>query len=227
MTNFRRIAQTLFSSTLFTLALGLTSSQAQALILDHKIGEAKLKNSSNATELNALKSILARQGVATGDLVLDFKREIENESDDDEDDDEEHAYRDGDDDDHDNDDDDDSRVRAGTVPGQWVIDIAPAKSGYFLLKFGIGGTKATADTFFFQNIGDLTQLVFSNEQVQFLTGGQCAKNIYACNIGRLSHVSGFSDRRPAVVVPEPAGLLLMGVGLIALAFGRRRASPSI
>lgn len=216
MKNLRSIARTLLSSALFTLALGLTSSQAQALILDHKIGQAKLNNSSNATELNALKSILANLGIATGELVLDFKREVEHESDDDEDD------------EHENDDDDDSRIRAGTVSGQWVIDIAPAKSGYFLLKFGIGGTQATADTFFFQNIGDLTQLVFSNEQVQFLTGGPCAKNIYACNIGRLSHISGFSDRRPpVVVVPEPAGLLLMGVGLIALAFGRRRASPSI
>lgn len=68
----------------------------------------------------------------------------------------------------------------------WMItDVS--RPGYFALKFGTGKTYATADTFFFRNIGDLAQLVWTNDQVQFLTGGACASNQDKCNIGRLSH----------------------------------------
>lgn len=193
------LAQALLSSTLFTLALGFAGTQAHALILDNKIGEAKLANSGEATELNALNSILTNLGIAAGNLTLDFKLEQMDVG---------------------------FNVKADSVSGQWVIDTAPAQPGYFLLKFGIGGTTATADTFFFENIGELTQLVFSNEQVQFLTGGNCARNNNACNIGRLSHYSTFGSTPPFVVIPEPTALLLMGIGLIALGFGRRRALRS-
>lgn len=196
MKKIRSIAQTLLSSALFSLSLGLAGTPAQALILDNKIGEANLGNSGEATELNALKSILTGLGIAAGDLTLDFKLEQMDSG---------------------------FNVNADSVSGQWVIDTAPAQPGYFLLKFGTGGTNATADTFFFENIGELTKLVFSNAQVQFLTGGNCARNNNACNIGRLSHYSTFDSTPPFVVIPEPTALLLMGIGLIALGFGRRRA----
>lgn len=173
----------------------VVTAGAQAAILDIKIGEANLANSADATEKAKLAEIL---GVAPDALVLDFK--LANNA---------GAFN----------------VVADSVPGQWVIDVAPNEPGYFLLKFGTGGTGATADTFFFQNIGELSKLVFSNEQVQHLSGGNCgANNNNACNIGRLSHYTVFSGGgTPPSQIPEPGVLLLLGVGLAGLGLTRRRA----
>ena len=104
----------------------------------------------------------------------------------------------------------------------WFIDVAPDTPGYFLLKFGIGGTSITHDTFVFQNIGELDKLVWSNDQVQFASGGGGCNN---CNIGRLSHYAGTQGGGvPPAETPEPVSLLLFGTGLMSLAFIRRRQS---
>lgn len=116
----------------------------------------------------------------------------------------------------------DAILNPGTTD-QWVLDVAPNTPGYFLLKFGTGGTNATANTFFFQNIGELTKLVWSNADVQFLSGGNCRDgNDNACNIGRLSHYNGYNDG--GGVVPEPATVSLLGLGLLGFAVSRRRKS---
>lgn len=182
------------------LGLSLFSTGAYAYILDTKIGEANLGNSGDTTEKNALASILS---IDPDTLTLDLK--LDNN-------------------------DPGFNVTADVVSGQWFIDVDPSEPGYFILKFGIGGTGATADTFFFENIGEMTKLVFSNAQVQNLSGGNCgAANTNACNIGRLSHYDIFNGDGGGGgggggSIPEPASLLLMGAGLLGLGLTRRRKS---
>jgi len=103
------------------------------------------------------------------------------------------------------------------------IDLS-IKSGPYATTLMNFRHQATADHFGFKNDLELTKLVWSNDKVQFLTGGNCgANNSNACNIGRLSHYVG-TNGGGTTQVPEPAGLLLLGVGLIGLAYTRRRTS---
>ena len=104
-------------------------------------------------------------------------------------------------------------IIAGNDTGEFYIDVTPDEPGWFILKFGGGGLVGD-DTFFFENIHDLTKLAWLvPAQVTAEAWGDCVvgDELDQC---RLSHVT--------TVVPVPAAGWLMIAGIGGLAALRRR-----
>lgn len=97
-------------------------------------------------------------------------------------------------------------------PTMFQIDLGTSTPGYFLLKFGVGNTGHHTH-YFFQNLADLTKIVFTNTQVNGLM------EINGNDVGgRLSHYTTAAIG----AVPLPAGGFLLVGALGALAGLRRR-----
>jgi hypothetical protein len=99
--------------------------------------------------------------------------------------------------------------------GNWYIDVAPDTPGYFLLKFGTG--PGVADHYYFQNIGELTKLVFTNDQV----GGLIGTGTEAMHLSHYVTYDGGGDPSGGGT-PEPGTLALAGLGLLAVVGASRR-----
>jgi len=107
--------------------------------------------------------------------------------------------------------------------GSWYIDIAPDTTGYFVLKFGSGRQDDWETHYYFENIAELTKLVWTNAQVDCASGwlySGCSWSD-AGNIGKLSHYTLFSTG-PGNQIPEPATAALIGLGLLGIGALRRR-----
>ena len=95
--------------------------------------------------------------------------------------------------------------------GNNYLDVAPNTPGYFLLKFGNGNNPI--DMFFFQNIGELDKLVWTDGQLG-------AAGLSERHYDSLSHYAITSSGN----VPEPTSLLLLGAGMVGMALYRRKTA---
>jgi len=102
-------------------------------------------------------------------------------------------------------------------------------SGYSTILSGTGGTLTSSYFDFTDSLGN----IFLAIHIQSIGGGGCdgaSDGSTSCTVGMLGDgslkIGGTADGEvaPAEVVPEPSTFALIGIGLLALGLGRRRAT---
>lgn len=178
----------------FSLSVfGLSGQASAAVIADKLLGKQDLGNAGDSTELSALAGIL---GVDVSSLSLDLKLTNADTG----------FY------------DDISAVLTDKGDG-FAINVSPEMPGYFILKFQHNPQTPPGGVthYFFENIDELTQLVWANSQVDGITG---LSGCNSCQLGKLSHyvLIGDSNNNNNFDVPLPAALPLLGGGIAILGF---------
>jgi hypothetical protein len=109
-------------------------------------------------------------------------------------------------------------VKTNTPEGAWIqtneatdvyaFDLVSGTPQYFYIKVGVGANDPEYSHFLFQNIGSLSWAVIDLQNTNFEIK----------NVGKLSHIGELGQNS----VPEPGTLLMLGLGLMGMAWIRRK-----
>jgi PEP-CTERM motif-containing protein len=114
-----------------------------------------------------------------------------------------------------------------------AIDVSPSEPGYYVLKFGAGNECAAnsqdfdpncRNMFFFANLEDLNYLVWANQTL--IDAGLPSNHVQSISHYAITEEGG-GGGGGTPSVPEPASILLVASGLIALGGLTRRFRKSV